>query len=302
VKDHKDHEREDKLTEIADEERQKVKDVTAPLGDLLERVRGVIKELEDTEKQIDMEGKANVEKIQSTYDEVYKLLKRQEEEALDKANSIMESCRKRIFAQKENAKYLERELANCEEFRTKIMTTDRARLVLNYSEWIKIRVGKLQREVDRTSFDPECHAMDIALKCPRPVYFIDNLGSEAFDVPYLQNCSFSRYAYVLKSAVPKTSSIGNLLSSQSSVDSTDQIKVTVILRDRFGLPVTDQSDNLEIDCSKDEDFLEDVVITEQSNGKYNLWYSPKINENHSLQIYWKEHLVNCEEIKALITV
>ena len=54
----------------------------------------------------------------------------------------------------------------------------------------------------------------------------------------------SRYGYVLKSAVPKTTSFGNLLPSQSPVDTTDQIKVTVYLRDRFGLPVTDQSDNL----------------------------------------------------------
>ena len=63
------------------------------------------------------------------------------------------------------------------------MEVDRTRLVLTYSDWIKNRVDKLKKEVDRSSgFDPECKAVDIVIKCPKPVEFIDNLGSETFDV------------------------------------------------------------------------------------------------------------------------
>ncbi|XP_065890021.1 tripartite motif-containing protein 2-like [Dysidea avara] len=303
AKDHKVHEYEDKLTEVADEEREEVKHITAPLEEMLERVRRAVKELENTEKQIEVEGEANIEKIRATYDEVHKLLKQQEEEAIDKANAIKESFKKRNAAQKDEVKFLQNDLATCDEFRTKILEMDRTRLLLTYSDWVKKRVVRLKREVDSTSFDPEFKAVDIVVRCPEPVEFINNLGSEMFDVPCLQNCIFSQYAHIVKSAV-RSSSFGNLLSLQpAKVDTTDQIKVTVILRDRFGFPVTDQSNDLEIYCNdKDEDFLQDPVITERSNGEYHIWYNPKARENHSLQVYWKEHLVNYEEIKALMTV
>jgi len=40
------------------------------------------------EKQVDVEGEANIEKIRATYDEVYNLLKQQEEESVGKVNTI----------------------------------------------------------------------------------------------------------------------------------------------------------------------------------------------------------------------
>ena len=59
VKNHRDHEYEDKLTEVANEEKEKVKHITAPLQELLKRVRKAVKGLEDTEKQIEVDGEAN---------------------------------------------------------------------------------------------------------------------------------------------------------------------------------------------------------------------------------------------------
>jgi len=306
VKDHKDHEYEDKLTKVADEEREKVKHATAPLEKLLERVKRGMNELEETEKQIDVEGEANIKKIQATYNEVHKLLKQQENEAIDKVNAIKESLKKKIAVQKNKAKFLENDVVTCDEFCTKIMKVDRTRLLLTYCDWVKSRVKRLKREVDCANLDPEFKATDIVIRCPKPVEFINNLGSELFDVPCLQNSIFPQYASILKSDVPKarSSSFGTILSFQPAiVDTIEEIKVTVILRDKFGFPVTKQSDNLKIYCTdKDEDFIQDPVITEQSNGEYHIWYNPKARENHSLQIYWKEHLVNCTEIKVLMTV
>ncbi|XP_065888378.1 E3 ubiquitin-protein ligase TRIM71-like [Dysidea avara] len=304
TKDHRDHDFEDKLTKVVDEERLVVKNVTAPLQELLERVRRAVKKLQDTEKQIEVEGEANVEKIRATYDEVHKLLRRHEEEAIDKANVIKESYKKRIAAQKDDAKVLENDLATCDEFCTKIMEVDKKRLLLTYGDWVKNRVVRLKSEVDRTSLDPEFNAVDIVVRCPEPVEFINNLGSEAFDVPCLQNCILSRYA-ARKPAVPRShvTAFGNFLPAKTKIDTTDQIKATVILRDRFGFPVTDQSGNLKVYCNnRDEGFLQDLVITEQSDGEYHIWYNPKTRENHSLQVYWKEHLVNCKDIKVLMTV
>ena len=194
-------------------------------------------------------------------------------------------------------------MATCYEFCTKILENDKTKLLLTYCDWVQSRVERLQRDVDCTTLNPEFKAVDI-VRCPEPVEFLNNLGSERFDIPCLQNCIFSQYAHILKSTITKSSSFTDLLSLQpAKVDTTDQIKVTVVLRDRFGFPVTNQSDDLEIYCNdKDEDFLQDPVITEQSNGEYHIWYNPKTRENHSLQVYWKEHLMNYKEIKALMTV
>ncbi|XP_065890015.1 E3 ubiquitin-protein ligase TRIM71-like [Dysidea avara] len=312
TKDHRNHDFEDKLTEVADEEREKVKNATVPLDEMLEQVRRALKELEDIENQIDVEGIANVEMIRATYEEVHKLLKQQEEEAIDKANANKRSCKKRLATQKENAKFLESELARCDEARTDIMAVDRTRKLLTYSDWIKSRVDRLKIQVENSNFDPDCTAIDIIAKHRKPIEFINNLGFEQFDVPCLSTCSFSRYGHIVKptdldqpespNPLPTTPKARNLLNPFKEASHTDQIKVTVTLKDAFGFPVVKQSTHIEIRCNKDEDFLQNTCIKERLNGQYFIWYTPKISENHLLQIYWKGHLVNHEEIKVLMTV
>ena len=44
------------------------------------------------------------------------------------------------------------------------------------------------------------------------------------------------------------------------------------------------------------------MISEPSNGEYNIWYNQKTRENHSLLVFWREHLVNNEEIRVLMNV
>ena len=313
--DHKDHDYEDKLTEVADKEREKVKHAAAPLDKLLEQVRKAIKELECTEKQISMKGEANVETIRATYDEVYRLLKQQEEEAVDKANAVKHSCVKRLTTQIENAKFLETELSSCDKFRADITEVGRTRKLLKYGDQIANKVDQLKFQVDSSKFDPECTIIDLIMKQRKPVEFINNLGFEQFDVPCMPNCSFSRYGHTVKPTdrdqpdspnplptSPKGNLTRSLLSPFKETTKTDQVKVAVMLKDTFGFPVVNQSSNLEIRCNKDENFLQSIQIKEQPNGQYFMWYSPKRRENHLLQIYWKGHLVNNEDIKMLMTI
>ena len=48
------------------------------------------------------------------YGEVYRLLKQQEEEALEKVNAIKMSLKKTLAMQKENAKFMESQLVSCD--------------------------------------------------------------------------------------------------------------------------------------------------------------------------------------------
>ena len=106
----------DFIDDVVDEEREKIKQATAPLKQLLERVRNGIKRIEESETEIDMESEANRRKIRGVYDEVHKILKQQEEAALEKVNTIKMSLKNTLTMQKENAKFMESQLVNCMEF------------------------------------------------------------------------------------------------------------------------------------------------------------------------------------------
>jgi len=96
---HRDHDY-DFVDEMVDEERKKMKPVIATLKQLLVRVRNGIKTIINCEKQVDVESEANIEKIRATYGEVYNLLKQQEEEAVEKVNTIKLSFKKNLPCKK----------------------------------------------------------------------------------------------------------------------------------------------------------------------------------------------------------
>ena len=101
-------------------------------------MRNGVKNIEHCEKQVDMETAANIKKILATYyDEVYKLLKKQEEETLEKVLTMKTSFKKRLALQKESAHLIEGHSVSCDEFCKKIMTANRTRQLLMYNKWIE---------------------------------------------------------------------------------------------------------------------------------------------------------------------
>ncbi|XP_065886761.1 E3 ubiquitin-protein ligase TRIM71-like [Dysidea avara] len=271
---HRDHDF-DFVDEVVDEEREKMKEVTAPLKQLLEQVRNRVKKIEHCEKQVDIESEANIEKIRATYGEVYKLLKQQEEETVGKVNIIKTSFKETLAVQKENAKFLERQLVSCDEFCHKIVTVNRTRQLLTYNKWIENRVDEVTKQVEHTSLDPECKPSDMIVICHHPVEFVNDSVCDVSCLPHLPDCTVSGPVVI-----------------------SDPVKVTVTLKDVFGSPVVNQSKDLEIRCNKEREFLQNTHIEEESRGQYHIWYNPKRKEDHSLSVYWRGLEVNHEEIKV----
>ena len=278
----KDHPREthdfDFIDDVIDEEREKIKQATAPLKQLLERVRNGIKRIEESETEIDIASEANRRKIQDAYGEVYKLLKQQEEEALEKVNTIKTSLKKSLAIQKENGKFMESQLASCVEFSDDAILTNRKRQLLTYKNSIIDRVKDLTKQVEHVSIDPECRADDMIVTCGNPAEFISNCLCDISGVPHLPHCSVR----------------GLLVIS-------DPVKVTVTLKDIYGFSVVQQSKDLEIRCNKEEEFLQNVRI-EESKGVYHIWYNPKRKEDHLLSVYWRGLVVNDEEVKVPVNI
>ena len=280
----KDHPREthnfDFINDVVDEEREKIKQATAPLKRLLERVRNGIKRIEESDKEIDTESEANRRKIRGVYGEVYKLLKQQEEEALEKVNTIKTSLKKTLAMQKKNAKLMESQLVSCVEFSNDAISTNRTRQLLTYKNSIVDRVEDLTKQVEHASIDPECRADDMIVRCGKPAEFISHSLCDVSGVPHLPHCS----VMVVR-------------------EKSDPVKVTVTLKDIYGFSVVQQSKDIEIRCNKEVEFLQNVRIEEESNGLYHiLWYSSKRKEAHMLSVYWRGLVVNDEEVKVSVNI
>ena len=278
----KDHPREthdfDFIDDVVDEERKKIKQATAPLKQLLERVKNGIKRIEESDKEIDTESEANRRKIRGVYGEVYKLLKQQEEEALEKVNTIKMSLKKTLAMQKDNAKFMESQLVSCMEFSNDAISTNRTRQLLTYKNSIIDRVEDLTKQVEH-AIDPECRADDMIVRCGKPAEFISNALCVVSGVPHLPHCSVT---------VPLAFS--------------RPVKVIVTLKDIYGFSVVQQSKDIEIRCNKEVEFLQNVRIEEESNGLYHIWYIPTRKENHLLSVYWRGLVVNNEEVKVSVNI
>ena len=280
----KDHPRKthdfDFIDDVADEEREKIKQATATLKQLLERVRNGIKRIEESETEIDIEIEANRKKIHGAYSEVYKLLKQQEEKALEKLNTIKMSLKKTLAMQKENRKFMESQLVSCMEFSDDAISANRRRQLLTYKNSIIDRVEDLTKQVEHASIDPECRADDVKVRCGNPAEFISNCLCHITTVTHLPHCSVR----------------GPLAIS-------DPVKVTVTLKDVYGFSVVQQSKDLEIRCNKEGEFLKNVRIEEkESKGVYHIWYNPNRKEDHLLSVYWRGLVVNDEEVKVPVNI
>ena len=97
-------------------EKKLATDIINSLTHSLDKVRNVIQKIEDSEKQIDVEGKANTRKIQEAYGRMHKVLKQQQQEALQKVSSITISLKRTLGMHKEKARHVETQLVNCKEF------------------------------------------------------------------------------------------------------------------------------------------------------------------------------------------
>ena len=284
----KDHPREthdfDFIDDVVDEEREKIKQATAPLQRLLERVRNGIKRIEESDKEIDIESEANRRKIRGVYGEVYKLLKQQQEEALEKVNTIKMSLKKTLVMQKENAKFMESQLVSCVEFSNDAISTNRTRQLLTYKNSIIDRVEDLTKQVEHASIDPECRADDMIVRCGKPAEFISASLCDVSGVPHLPHCRVRG---------PRPLVISNAAEVTA--------KVTVTLKDIYGFSVVQQSKDIEIRCNKEVEFLQNVRI-EESNGLYHIWYTPKRKEDHLLSVYWRGIVVNDEEVKVSVNI
>ncbi|XP_065902622.1 E3 ubiquitin-protein ligase TRIM71-like [Dysidea avara] len=264
------------VEDVLDEKRERIKEILVPLKQLLRQMRNGVKKIERCEDQIDKDSEASIEEIQATYDEQYRILKQQEEDAVEKVHIIQDSLKNTLALQKENVQLMESQMASCIDFYENIVKISRAKELIHYNDWIENRVVELNNRIEHTSLDPQCKASHMAVKC-KPV-----VNESLCDV----------------SSVP----ICKVMEGPAVIDRL--IKLTVTLKDHSAaaVPIVNQSKDIEIHCNKEKKFLQKKQVKEQLEGQYEIRYNPKRMECHLLCIRWRGIAMNHEKIQVLVNV
>lgn len=277
---YKDHPRKvcdvDFIDEVVVKEKEKIKHRTDSLERLLNQMRNKVKEIEKYEKQVDTINEANIRKIQGTYDEVSKLLNQQKEKALQKVEIIWASLKMTLSMQKEIIKLLESQTVTCHNFSKNVAYADGMSQSLTYSSWIANMADNLTKKVELVTNDP-VHDVDVMITCAEPAEVVASFCTVTQDVP--PSCTIC-----------------------SLMVQSNGIKLTVTLKDVCGSPVVNQSNNLNIRCNNESEYLKEVKVEEQSDGLYHIWYCLKRMEKHLMSLYCAGLVVKQEEVIVPVTV
>jgi len=74
------------------------------------------------------------------------------------------------------------------------------------------------------------------------------------------------------------------------------IKLTIILKDVYGIPVSEQLKHIKVECNK-ENHLQNITEEEQPDGIYYIYYIPKRIETHLLSVFWKSHIIHVDNVE-----
>ena len=265
------------IGKVVEEKKEKLKDTMASLDEPFKQMRSRVTIIEEHVKQLDITKEESHKEIKAAYDEVYKLLKQQEKEAVQKVEAICTSLKMTLALQKERIKSLEGQMGTCCKFSNTLLMVDGTQQLLAYDNWISDKVSCLTKQVQHIHNNPVHNGDDnMTVTCAKPAEFVTPLCNVAPDVPVCTICN--------------------------TTVNPNGIKLIVMLRDLRGSPVMNKSSNLKVHCNVESECLNNVVIEEQSDGLYLIWYPLARVENHEISIYCDGLVVKREEIKVPTTV
>ena len=261
------------VDKLADEECAKVKTVTAPLKTMLNQVSNALQEVEDTDNELNNE--TDVERqIQDMYHQLHQILDQCQVGDLKKVKVAKTALQTSLASQKSNLKLLQTCLVSCDEFVSKVTTTERAThdQLLIHSSDIQKRVNNLTNQIQQTTLKPVCGVDHLILSTVNP----NDYGSH-----FASLCQISTLPHV-----PNCSAKGPLAMTKYG-----PVDITITLKDVDGYPVPNQSDHLTVHF-KDENITGGVKIEEKgAQNSYVLSYWPKSRKAHSMSVSWKRNLI-----------
>ena len=257
------------VNKLAVTECDKIKVVRGNLKGLLEQVRVAKEEVGAVENDVNNEATAE-KRIREAYKKLHENLEAEEANALKRLEDYKDSCHKSLCEQKGQISCLEYLLISCDEFVSKVTSKERACQLLTHSNDIQKRVNDLTNQVKQSSLKPVCGVDDLS-------DYVTSLCKVSSNLPDIPNCTVK--------GPPTMSKYG-------------PINVTIILKDKDGRPVPNQTEYLTFQF-KDENIACDIKMEEDVSGSvYVLSYRAKRREMHSLSISWKGQLLDEITVQA----
>ncbi|XP_065904043.1 tripartite motif-containing protein 2-like [Dysidea avara] len=276
--DHREHQY-NFVDKLADDEREKIKVIAAPLKKMLEQVRDGLEKVEECDNEIDGKCEAEVIKpIRDVYQRLHEILQQEEVIDLQKVDTVKGTLHRTLGSQIKELKLLEDCLVSCDEFVTKATTTQTSSELLTYSKYISNRVAELTSQVERTNLEPLCGVDDLILSTSNPDDYVSQLTCvcSVSTLPHVPNCS---------------------VKGPAAMSKYGPVKLTVTLKDKDGLLVPNQSEHLRVDFKRETG---SVKVEETPSGVYTLSYRPKRREAHSVSVSWKGNILGQIEILLCI--
>ena len=268
----------DLIDTVVNKERENIKQAAASLEKSLELIRNKAKILEADEKMVDSESEEYIKQMKNSFRVKHELLAHNEKQILQHIDSDKVSLKEMLGMQKKNAALLEIKLEGCKEFTENIMKANKKQQILFHNHWIMRQANYLTEQVNNVGLNiqPHIHISPIAKsnEFTNPLHFVKGLRF----FPY---CSIHVCTPLVK---PK------------------QVTLIVTLKDIFGNPVMYQSSNIKIQCNLKDEFLQNVQVKElsDSDGVYHINYSVKKKIDHLVFVYWKEDLLNHQNIEVSV--
>ena len=206
-----------------------------------------------------------------------------EEDLLQNLDTIKNTGKKYLEAQKIDIIQLQDQLTSCAKFILGVLQPCRSGEMLAYYKWIKELAMKI---IESRDLDPAYNVNDLLIAHGdiSANNFVDKLSSlnihQAFHQPHLPNCTANLTCACI---VP--------------------VVVKVVMKDKYNLPVPNQLPLLEI-CPKNSDrkFFIDFMKWCGEKGVYYFSYFPKVKEPHKISVTWKSEPLNEQDIEVTGTL
>ena len=270
----------DLIDTVANKGRENIKQATGSLVKLLKQVRNEVKTLEDHENLVDKNSEVNIEEIESSFENLHKLLICKKEQLLQNIDLDKLLLKQMAATLKRNVTLLEIQLEGCKEFTENIVKANKTQQILLHHHWIMRRVNYLTEQVTNVNLNLQSHK-----------HITGALSDAALSDEFINPLCYMEG--VLRSPHCTIHVCTPLVKPK-------QVKLIITLKDILGYPVVYQSDNIRICCNMEDELLQNLQVKEQPNldGIYHVYYSVKKKMDHFILVYLGNTVINHEKIKV----
>ena len=239
---------------------QKIKEANSNLQAAQQRVVKKLQCIENTSQELNRVISEEAAWVKEKFQEIRKLVDQHEKELLRNFETIQSTGENVLRKQSTDLSQHKEQLTRYRQFTSGMLLPFRFQEVFMYSDWIP---KYLEDPGDELAYRTE----DMVIS--RGSIDLDDLTHkllslhQIFHHPHFPHCSVE------------------LLSKTLAL-----VKVKIMVKDKYGLPVPDQMSHLDIQSEKSKSFFTELNWELEGSGVYVLSYCPLVKELHSLSITW----------------